>query len=283
MALPLVLDASQWQQTLDLLASDGSSLSSAGLCLVDVRSAEAYEAGHLSGAVHVNPSLLSRSEPPNGGLLPEPDAINRFLELAGARMGDHIVVYDGGLETAAARLVWVLDAYGYEVCSWLNGGYKAWVAAQLPTSAEPVTAEAGTLSLSLIGDNVVSVDELMPSLEESDLKLIDVRSVGEFIGEDIRAAFGGHIPGAQHSEWTSWLDEHGCLLDDDILLERLTEMGIRLEDRVLSYCQSHQRSSVTYVALRHLGFNQALALDGAWSAWGNREDTPKQMGRSKPT
>ena len=152
------------------------------------------------------------------------------------------------------------------------------VAAQLPTSTEPVTAEAGTLALSLIGDNVVSVDELMPSLEESDLRLIDVRSAGEFTGEDTRAALGGHIPGAHHSEWTSWLDEYGCLLSDDILMQRIAAMGIGLEDRVLSYCQTHQRSSVTYVALRHLGFNNALALDGAWSAWGNREDTPKTLG-----
>lgn len=278
MALPLVLDAAQWQQTYDLLASDGSDLSAAALCLIDVRSAEAYEAGHLPGAVHANPALLSRSEPPLGGLLPKPDAINQFLTMAGVRMGDHIVVYDGGLETAAARLVWVLDAYGYEVCSWLNGGYKAWTAAQLPTTTERATAAPGTLSLSLIGDNVMSVDELLPRLEKSDLKLIDVRSAGEFIGEDIRAAFGGHIPGAHHSEWISWLDEYGCLLDDDILIERLTAMGITPEDPVLSYCQTHQRSSVTYVALRHLGFNQALALDGAWSAWGNREDTPKQTG-----
>lgn len=280
MALPLVLDAAQWQQTLELLATDGTSLSAAGLCLVDVRSAEAYAQGHLPGAVHVNPALLSRSEPPFGGLLPEPDAVNEFLRMAGVRMGDHIVVYDGGLETPAARLVWVLDAYGYEVCSWLNGGYKAWTASQLPVTTEPATAQAGTLSLSLIGDNVISVDELLPRLNDPDMQFIDVRSTGEFIGQDVRAAFGGHIPGAHHSEWTSWLDEHGCLLDDDTLLQRLNTMGIQTDASVLTYCQTHQRSSVTYIALRHLGFDNALALDGAWSSWGNREDTPKELGQA---
>lgn len=275
MSFPLVLPTSQLQQRLAQLKTDGKTLSDAGLCLVDLRSPEAYAAGHIEGAVNVNPALLNRSEPPIGGLMPEPAAVNHFLQSIGARLGDQIIAYDGGLETPAARLIWVMDAYGYEACSWLNGGYKAWTADGFATTDVPVAASTANLTLNLIGDNVISVDELMTQLSSPTLKILDVRSAGEYQGIDIRAAHTGHVPGAMHSEWTSMLDSEGRLLDDDTLTTHLQPLDADLEDTVIVYCQSHQRSSVTYVVLRHLGYNDVRAIDGAWSAWGNRQDTPK--------
>ena len=278
MSLPLVLSADQLHDRLEQIRSDGMTLADARLCLVDLRSAEAYEKGHLEGAVNVNPALLNRSEPPMGGLLPEPGAVNQFMRNIGARLGDQIIAYDAGLETPAARLMWVMDAYGYEAGSWLSGGYKAWTTTGLPVTTEPFTANPGDLTLSLIGDNVISVDGLLGELNKPSIKVLDVRSAGEYHGTDIRAAFSGHVPGAMHTEWTSMLDGCGRLLDDADLEQQLAVLGASHDDTVIVYCQSHQRSSVTYVALKHLGYTDVRAIDGAWSAWGNREDTPKQSG-----
>ncbi|MFK7996962.1 MAG: sulfurtransferase [Granulosicoccus sp.] len=276
MSLPLVLTTTQLQQHLTQLETDGKTLADAGFRLVDLRSAEAYAAGHIKGAVNVSPALLNRSDPPMNGLMPEPSAVNDFLRSIGARMGDQIIAYDGGLETPAARLVWVMDAYGYEVCSWLSGGFKAWVADDNPVSTEPVTTDPGSLELSLIGDNVISVDNLVAELDNPTLKILDVRSAGEYEGKDIRAAHSGHVPGAKHAEWTSMLDDKGRLLDDSTLEKNLGALiGSDHDDTVVVYCQTHQRSSVTYVALKHLGYPDVRAIDGAWSAWGNRQDTPK--------
>lgn len=278
MSLPLVSTASELQQLLAQLEADGKTLADAGLCLVDLRSSEAYAAGHIEGAVHANPALLNRSEPPMGGLMPEPTAVNQFLALIGARLGDQIIAYDGGLETPAARLVWVMDAYGYEACSWISGGYNAWTAENYPITHEPTLANPGNLTLNLIGDNVISVDSLMAELANPTFKILDVRSGGEYQGTDVRAAFTGHVPGAQHAEWTTMLDSQGRLLDDATLENQLKTLDASHDDTVVVYCQTHQRSAVTYVALKHLGYTDVRAIDGAWSAWGNRPDTPKTSG-----
>lgn len=278
MSLPPVVSAIQLHEHLEQIRTSGKTLAEARLCLVDMRSSEAYEKGHLEGAVNANAALLNRSEPPMGGLLPEPDAVSRFMQSIGAHLGDQIIAYDGGLETPAARLMWVMDAYGYETGSWLNGGYKAWTAADLPVTTEPFTADSGDLTLSLIGDNVISVDGVLGELNNPSVKILDVRSAGEYRGTDVRAAFSGHVPGAKHIEWTSMLDENGCLLDDASLMGQLGDLGINPEHQVIVYCQSHQRSAVTYVALKNLGYPDVRAIDGAWSAWGNREDTPKHSG-----
>ena len=278
MPLPLVLPVRQLHQHLQRVSADNKSLEDAGLCLVDLRSAEAYAAGHIEGAVNASPALLNRSEPPTGGLMPEPESINRFMRAIGARQGDQIIAYDGGMETPAARLIWVMDAYGYAAGCWLSGGYRAWVAEGLPVSTESVEATAGTLELSLIGDNSIAVDELMAELQNPAIKILDVRSAGEYEGTDVRAAYTGHVPGAKHAEWTCMLDEHGQLLDETSLQATLKQLNPLPDDTLIVYCQTHQRSAVTYVALKHLGYNDVRAIDGAWSAWGNRPDTPKESG-----
>ena len=276
MSFPLVLPVDQLDQHLGSLKSQGKTASEAGICLVDLRSAEAYAAGHIPFAVNADPQLLNRSAPPIGGLLPGADAVEQFLGSIGARPGDQIIAYDGGHETSAARLIWVMDAYGYEACSWLNGGFKAWQASQLPISTEPFTASQGNLSLTLIGDNVIDIDQLVPELDNPQIRILDVRSSGEYQGTDVRATFGGHVPGAQHMEWTKMLDHNGRLLEDAKLEQILDALNTSHNDTVIVYCQTHQRSAVTYVALKHLGFTDVRAIDGAWSAWGSRADTPKQ-------
>ena len=274
MSLPLVLDSHTLAELLTQVSTDGATLRDARICLVDLRSPEAYAAGHIPGAVSGSAVLLNRFEPPMGGLMPEPDAVNSLLKHIGANLGDQIVAYDGGKETAAARLMWVMDAYGYEVGSWLSGGFTEWVSQGLPVTTDVPVVTDGDLTLSLVGDNVISADQLMETLASDSLKILDVRSAKEYAGTDVRSARGGHVPGAHHFEWTAQLDENGCLLNDELLQEQLDHAGVSTDDTVVVYCQTHQRSAVTYVALKHLGYTDVRALDGAWSNWGNRTDTP---------
>ncbi len=275
MSLPLILDPADLATLLADIQTEGSTLTQSNLCLVDLRSAEAFAAGHIPGAVPGDAALLNRVESPVGGLLPEAEQFNRFLAGIGANLGDQIIAYDGGRETAAARLIWVMDAYGYEVGSWLNGGFTAWQAAGLPVTDTVDQPRPGNLSLTVFGDNVMSAEALMSELNSPALSIIDVRSAAEYNGTDIRSAMGGHIPGARHLEWTALLDQNGRLLDDDALRAKLAPLNLPEEGTIIVYCQTHQRSAVTYVALKHLGYEDVRALDGAWSNWGNRSDTPK--------
>lgn len=274
MSFPIIVNAGDLAKSLAQIESKGQALPDAHVCLVDLRPAEAYAQGHIPGAVNGNAALLNRSETPIGGLLPEPDAVNAFLREIGANMGDQIIAYDAGGQTAAARLLWVLDAYGYEVGSWLNGGFSAWMASELPISQTLENAEPGTLSLHPIADNLISVDALKEALGSESLKILDVRSIGEYSGQDIRSLRGGHVPGARHLEWTGQLNAQGEILSDTQLQNQLAALNIEQDDTVIVYCQTHQRSAVTYVILKHLGFTDVRALDGAWSNWGNRQDTP---------
>lgn len=263
MNLPLVLNPEQFQ------AFDAKSLK-----IVDLRAAEAFSAGHLPGAVHLDTSLLGRSEPPVGGLLPDGDGVNALASAIGLRKNDHVVAYDGGGGSAAARLIWVLHAYGFEATSWLNGGFSAWQSAGLPISTDAVATGESDVSLKFKPGNMLSVDALLPQITSSELAILDVRSAAEFAGTDVRSARGGHVPNAKHSEWTNAFDESGKLKDDAALQALYSDVEITNDKHVIVYCQTHQRSALTYLVLKHLGYDKVSAIDGAWSAWGNSPDTP---------
>ena len=55
------------------------------------------------------------------------------------------------------------------------------------------------------------------------------------------------------------------------------KMETEVPDRdaeIIAYCQTHHRSSHTYVVLRSLGYPRVRGYAGSWSEWGNRDDTP---------
>jgi len=88
------------------------------------------------------------------------------------------------------------------------------------------------------------------------------------------------LPGAVHFEWTDAIDRnnHGRLLPDKRLRAMLAERGVDPAKPAVVYCQTHHRSALSYTMLRHLGYQNVTALEGAWSNWGNRDDTPKESG-----
>jgi len=271
--IPLVIDVS----TLSSALNEGS----AKPILLDVRPDEPYSTGHIAGALPLNPALLNDSSPPHGGLLPAPGKVQIWASELGLSQDSTIVVYDEGKATAAARAVWVLHAYGFTNVHWLNGGIQAWVAAGHPTtdaaSAKPKANSA--LHLSLNAAVVLSKEELKENLAldanaAQKRTPVDTRTAGEFAGTDVRAERGGHMPGAVHYEWLDMFTEAGTLKPETELRDAIKQRGLSEQDACVVYCQTHQRSAVTYVVMKHLGFKDVAALDGAWSNWGNHPDTP---------
>ena len=55
--------------------------------------------------------------------------------------------------------------------------------------------------------------------------------------------------------------------------EELTQLGIMGNGPIITHCQTHHRSGLSYMIGRLLGLD-IRAYHGSWSEWGNRNDTP---------
>ncbi len=274
------LKAPQISEAAALRAATNANNSS--IKVLDLRPEEAFVKGHIPGAHRIDTSLLNRVSPPHAGLLPDQSGISALIQAADLREQDHIVATDAGAQTTAARLIWVLQAWGFDKTSWLNGGMQAWADSGGPTTTgvpayvAPSHTDSPLFKPTRIASNCVTADELAAELDDQALRILDVRSAAEYTGSDVRSAEGGHVPGARHLEWTTQLQANGALKNVDELRTQLARLDVLPEHRVVAYCQSHQRSAVTWLILRSLGYADVRGLDGAWSVWGNRADLPKE-------
>src|SRR5438445_10541808 len=98
---------------------------------------EKYDRGHVPGAVFVDLDRdLSQPGGPGRHPFPSVQAFAALLGRLGIGQGTHVVVYDDGTGSVAARLWFMLRVHGHEKASLLDGGYAAWVKAGLPVTKE---------------------------------------------------------------------------------------------------------------------------------------------------
>lgn len=266
LALPLLLSPE------DLLPQ----LYDVNVLIVDVRVPETCVDGHMPGAVSLPYQDLLRSDGNAKGLLPSAERLAELFSGIGLTRETHVVAYDDDSGTAASRLLWTLEMVGHKSFSLLNGGFAAWDDAALPLAVDLVNPVSSAFQVEQLGDHLAEYDEVLRNIDNPNVVIVDTRSAGEFAGTDVRAERGGHIPGAINIDWIDSTDPFDSfqIRSDAELRAMFVEKGATPDKEIIVYCQTHHRSSHTYIILKHLGYPRVRAYAGSWSEWGNRLDAP---------
>lgn len=264
-ALPLLLEPEQLARHLD----------DAGLLIVDLCKESVYQQAHIPHAVWLNSRQLVSGAMPAAGKLPSRQALQTLFGNLGLTPDRHVIVYDDEGGGWAGRFIWTLDVIGHRNYSYLNGGLHAWLAAGLPIENLPHTPAPSGIELTLQEQPQADLAYVLTHHTDADHCLWDARSPEEYEGSRLLAMRGGHIPHAVNYEWTRLHDRDNAmkLRDLGLIRQELAELGISAGKTVITYCQTHHRSGLSYLVGRILGFN-IKAYAGSWSEWGNRSDTP---------
>lgn len=246
--------------------------------IIAVDSPADFATAHIPGALRISQTDFTASDGATVGLIPGDAALSEAFSLVGLRNDAHIVAYDRAGDAQAARLLYTLDAAGHDQFSLLDGGLSAWHAAGFPLDTGAPLQATSNFHVTRRPEVIADRDWIASHGNDGDVRILDVRSEDEFSGRDVRAARGGHIPGAVNLDWRRFKDENGRLRDSAELRALLAAHDVDETSEVAAYCQSHGRSSYAYLVLKALGYKQLRGYPGAWSEWGNSKDTPVETG-----
>ena len=106
-------------------------------------------------------------------------------------------------------------------------------------------------------------------------RILDVRTAGEWVGTDLRAKRGGHIPGARQRCFVDLLTDEGTFRPVDEMLSLVARIGAEPAEVRATYCQGGVRAALVWFVLHELaGFDDVRSYAGSWEEWGNRPGQP---------
>ncbi len=242
--------------------------------VVDVRRA-GFEQGHIPDSVFLDPeSIRDAANTPSFMLAPAQ------FEAAMGKLGisnqTRVVLYDdrGGL--LAARVWWMLNAYGHSNVALVDGGWVRWTAEKRPTTTAAPTVTPATFRARLNSAWVATLSDVRASVGKPGTRLLDARTVAEMDGTDTRLSNrGGVIPSAVAVYWEDLLDaENKTFKTADELRAIYERAGVRPSDTVIAYCWVGHRSAVDLFALHLIGYANLKNYLGSWEEWSKRTDLP---------
>lgn len=231
---------------------------------------EAYDAGHLPGAVFVDLDAVLAG--PHGAAagrhpLPDPEVFARGLAALGISEGDQVVAYDDAGGVVAARLVWLLRATGRDA-ALLDGGMAAYdgpleqqAPSRPPGDLRPVPWPADRLAQpdDLLGPGVLVLDARDRDRFRGDHEPVDPRP--------------GHVPGARNLPARELVG-----LSPEQLRLRFAEVGVAPGSDVIASCGSGVTACADLLALEQAGLGRGRLYPGSWSQWSADPSRPAATG-----
>ena len=250
------------------------------------RGRDAYAAGHVPGAVFLDMDT-DLSAPGGGRGLPSgrhpwpgKEQVERIMSAAGIGPGVRVVAYDDQAGAMAARLWYLLRAYGHDAVAVLDGGLPKWTAEGRPVETASVTPPAAAFTArpreGWVLDKAAMVREGPRSV------VLDARTAQRYLGDsdpiDPRA---GHIPGALNAPFRDNLtgDPLPVFLTAAELRSRYEALGA---DRAapIVYCGSGVTACHNLLALELAGLRGRLYA-GSWSEWSADPQLPVATGTDR--
>jgi thiosulfate/3-mercaptopyruvate sulfurtransferase len=261
------------------------------LVVVDVRSSDAYAAGHIPSAINlpfaapVSAWITQR----NGLLLEVPDQAELFATLgaAGIDKNSFVVVVNNtnapGVPPSypraqTARVAITLLYAGVKDVAILDGGFTNWAAEGRAQSTDIVTPTPGAYNAKVREHMFVSKEYVAASIGNPKSVLLDVRDANVYDGTVIEpfAPRPGHIPTAKSLPASLiWNDDGTFKSTGELWALAASVLGDHRGKEIIIYCGvGGYASGWWFVLTEMLGYKHVKFYDGSAQEWAADPDAP---------
>ncbi len=242
--------------------------------IIDMRDEKAYKEAHLPGAVRIEEAGLRNTED-RFTYLPKPEVFSMMMNKAGISNTSHILLYDNEGGKMAARLWYVLNAFGHKRISLINGGWQKWVAEKRPTTSEVPNVTPTDFKVKERPDMTCPLPALLE--RKPGIVVLDTRSEKEYTGQTLSpgAKQAGRIPGSVNVDWKENVTGQNLEFKPAEELKAIYQAkGITPNKEIIVYCASGGRASQSLFTLKLIGYKRVKVYYGSFRDYSALENAP---------
>jgi len=213
-------------------------------------------------------------------MLPSPEQFTAVMSQHGVEDGKRVVLYDSRGSIWAARVWWMLRAYGFDDAVVLNGGWTKWTREGRPVSSDSPAHSPARFEARPRHGVFVDRDAVLAAVDSSQSCLLNALSEEQHrgLGPTVPGRRPGHIPTSRSMPAYDLVDpETQEFLPEPELRERLERAGALDADRVITYCGGGIAASGVAFALRLLGHDGVAVYDASLEEWATDPALPIEV------
>ena len=248
----------------------------------DTRSGkEDWEAAHIPGSSFGDllEGLSDIESPALMMMLPAAEQFAKAMGALGVGADTQVVLYDARENMWAARVWWMLRAFGFDDAAVLDGGWQAWTTEQRPVCSDPCGYAPSEFTATPRAGLFVSTQEVVAAIEDPGTTIVSALGRRQHRGEINEYGRPGHIPGAKNVSAWAILDKRSGRYRP---LDELREMCAPVlgAERIITYCGGGIAASSLALTLHRLGHPDVSVYDGSLLEWCADPSLPLEMGDS---
>lgn len=241
---------------------------------------EDWARGHIPGSGHADlPGELSDRDTALPVMMPPAEQFAAAMSRHGVGEGTRVVLYDTGSGIWAARLWWMLRAFGFDAAAVLDGGWIKWTAEGRAVSKEPPRHPPARFVARPRPRLIARQQDVLAALQQRRQRLVNALSPDEFAGRVTRVARPGRIPGSVNVPAASLLDPAtNALRPADELRALFQRAGALGHAGVITYCGGGIAAAADAFVLALLGVEDIALYDGSLVEWAQDASLPMETG-----
>lgn len=240
---------------------------------------QAWSEGHIPGSGFADlTSDLSDGDSQLMLMMPKAEQFAATMSGYGVEDGTRVVLYDTFNSMWAARVWWMLRAFGFDEAAVLNGGWRKWTLEGRPVSAEPPAYPPGSFTARPRPELIAGKEEVLAAIGQDDHCLINALTAKEHKGEVAYYGRPGHIPTSVNVPARAIVDKKtNAYLPVAELQQIFDQAGATGQGRVITYCGAGIAASSDAFILTILGKEDVAVYDGSLLEWAPDSSLPLEV------